>query len=198
VPGVRGACGQRERGPASDATPLARSRGGSGAGRWGGGPELGGAAGGGDLRAGRAAGEGERVQRALGLLGGLVVLQGVAELAACQPAGMGLEGGVDLFGERVAGRALQRPAGGAGGVVGDRERCLEVLAGDPAGVVGERVDQREPNRVRFGARADLADDPEAWLGEVGVGLPPQRTGRLIEAELSGGSGLVECRLELLV
>jgi hypothetical protein len=39
------------------------------------------------------------------------VLKGVADLAAGQPGGMVGERGVDLFGERVAGRALERPSG---------------------------------------------------------------------------------------
>ena len=95
--------------------------------RCGGGPQLGGASGGGDLGAGRAAGERERVERTLDLVGRLVVLQDVADLAARQPAGMVLERGVDLFGERIAGRALQRPAGGASGVVPEGERRVEVL-----------------------------------------------------------------------
>jgi len=112
-------------------------------------PELGGASGGRDLGAAGAAGERKRVERALDRGGGLVVLQGVGDLAAGQPGGMIDELGVDLFGERVAGGALQCPAGRAGGVVPQRERGLEVLGVDRAFAVGERVDEREADRVRF-------------------------------------------------
>ena len=49
-----------------------------------------------------------------------------------RPAGMLAEGGVDLFGERLAGRAGQRPGGGAGGVVLERERGGQVRRGDLA------------------------------------------------------------------
>jgi hypothetical protein len=52
---------------------------------WDGVPELGGASGGGDLGAGRAAGERERGERLLDLVGGAVVLEDVADLAAGQP-----------------------------------------------------------------------------------------------------------------
>jgi hypothetical protein len=76
--GARGRVGGASVGGASDATHsrvavAARS----GAGWFCGGPELGGAARGWDLRAGRTAGERERVERSLDVLGGAVVLQGV-------------------------------------------------------------------------------------------------------------------------
>jgi len=38
--------------------------------------------------------------------------------------GVGFQGGVDVFGERLAGCAAQRPGGGAGGVVVQRDRCF--------------------------------------------------------------------------
>jgi hypothetical protein len=59
-----------------------------------------------------------------------------------------------------------------------------VLAVDLASAVDERVDQRESDRVRFGAGADLAGDRVLGFGEVGVGAPPQRARVLVEAELS--------------
>ena len=84
-----------------------------------------------------------------GMAGGLVVLEGVVDLAAGQPAGMVVQGGVDLFGERVAGCRVECLGGGAGGVVPDRECCLEVLGLDLVGAVEQRVDEREANGVRF-------------------------------------------------
>ena len=65
-----------------------------------------GAAAGRDLGVGDAAGLVEGVEGVVDLAGGLVVVEGLADLAAGQPAGMVDEGGVDLFGEGVAGRAL--------------------------------------------------------------------------------------------
>ena len=100
----------------------------SGAGGWSGGrggaggPELRGPAAGGDLGDGRSTGCLEGAERVIDLAGGLVVLEGVADLAAGQAGRVGDEGGVDLFGERLAGRAGQGPARGAGGVVLERER----------------------------------------------------------------------------
>jgi hypothetical protein len=44
------------------------------------------------------------------LAGGLVVFEGVADLASCQAGRAGLEGGVDLFGERLSGRAVRAQA----------------------------------------------------------------------------------------
>ena len=70
---------------------------------------------------------------------GLVVLERVADLAAGQTGGMGFEGGVDLFGERLAGGAVERPGGGAAGVVVERDRRLEVLRADLSFAVGEGV-----------------------------------------------------------
>ena len=89
---------------------------------------------------------------------------------------------MDLFGERVAGRVLQRPAGGAGGVVPERERGLEVLGVDLAFAVGERVEEREADRVRFGAGESAPAIP-AGLGyrELDVGVVPQLARVLLEA-----------------
>jgi hypothetical protein len=102
----------------------------------GGGPELRRPAAGGDLGDGRSAGCVEGAECVVELAGGLVVLEGVADLAAGQTGGVGLEGGVDLFGEWLAGRAMERPGGGAGGVVVERERGLEVLRADLSFAVG--------------------------------------------------------------
>ena len=55
-----------------------------------------------------------------------VAVEEVAELGAGEAVGVCGERGVDLFGERVAGGALERPGGGAGGVVPERERGVEV------------------------------------------------------------------------
>src|SRR5215218_5545693 len=85
-------------------------------GRLGGGPELGGAAGRVDLRAVGAAGGGERLQCLFDAFAGLVALEKVAQLGAGHALGLGGERGVDLFGERVAGRVAERPVGRAGGV----------------------------------------------------------------------------------
>ena len=113
---------------------------------------MGGPAAGGDLGDGRSAGCLEGAERVVDLAGGLVVLEGVADLAAGQPGRDGLEGGVDLFGERLAGRAVERPGGGAGGVVVERERGLEVWRADLLLAVGEGVEEREAD-VCASARA---------------------------------------------
>jgi hypothetical protein len=46
-----------------------------------------------------------------------------------------LERAMDLLGERVAGGARQRPGGGAGGIVPERERGVEMGGVDLVGVV---------------------------------------------------------------
>ena len=156
------------------------------------GPELRGSAAGRDLCAGDASGGVEGVEGGVDLAGGLVVMEGLADLAAGQPFGVLLEGGVDLFGERVAGRAGQRPRGGSGGVVVQCERCGEVRGADLGLAVGEGVEQREPDDVRLGAGGDLRDDPVGRLGgELAVGVMPQLTRVGIETDLSGLACLPE-------
>ena len=98
---------------------------------------------------------------------------------------------MELFGERVAGRLPERPCGGAGGVVPERERGLEVLGLDVALSVEQRVEEREADRVRFGAGREGAGEAVAGLGELRVGVPPQLAGGVIECELSGGLGVFE-------
>ena len=81
------------------------------------------------------------VEGVVDLAGGLVVMEGLADLAAGQPFGVLVRDGVDLFGERVAGRADQRPRGGPGGVVLQGERGGQVRGGDLGLAVGEGVDE---------------------------------------------------------
>ena len=78
----------------------------SGSGGWGGGPELRRSAAGGDLGDCRSSGCLEGTECVVDLAGGLVVLEGVADLASGQTGLMGLQRGVDLLGERLAGRAV--------------------------------------------------------------------------------------------
>ena len=80
--------------------------------RAGSGPELRGSAAGGDLRGGCAAGGVEGEEGVVDLTGGLVVVQGLADLAAGHSVRMLAQDGVDLLSERSAGRAGQRPRGG--------------------------------------------------------------------------------------
>ena len=129
------------------------------------------------------------------LTGGLVVLEGVADLAAGQTGRMGLQGGVDLFGERLAGRAVQRPGGGAGGVVVERERGVEVLRADLLLGVGEGVEEREADRVRLGAGGDLSEHAGEGSGELAVGVMPELAGVRVQADVAGGLGVLEGRGE---
>ncbi len=165
-------------------------------GRRGRGPELCGAAAGGDLGDGRSPGGVKRVECVVELSGGLVVLEGVADLAAGQAGRVGFQGGVDLFGERLAGRAGERPGGGAGGVVVKRERGVEVGRADLSLPVGEGVEEREADRVRLGAGGDLADDSGLGLGELSVGVVPQLAGVVVEAQLASLLGALNGRGEL--
>ena len=93
-------------------------------------PAFGGAAAGVDPGVPGAAGGGERLQGSVELLGGEVAVHVMGELGAGQPVGGADQRGVELLGERVAGRLPERPAGGAGGVVPERERGVEVLGAD--------------------------------------------------------------------
>ena len=52
---------------------------------------------------------------------------------------------------------------------------------DLAGAVGERVEEREADRVRFGAGAERAGDPVVGFSEPGVCVPPQSAGVFVEA-----------------
>jgi len=158
----------------------------------GGGPEFGGASAGGDLGGGDAAGGVQGVEGGLDLAGGLVVVERLADLAAGQPARMVVEGGVDLLGERIAGRAGQRPGGRPSGVVLERERGLQVRGADLAFAVGEGVDEREPDDVRLGAGGDLRDDLVLRFGrELAVGVMPQFTRVGVQADVAGCACLVQ-------
>ena len=83
---------------------------------------------------------------------------------------------MDLLGERVAGRLSERPGGGAVGVVPERERGVEMLGLDRLLSVEQRVEQREPDDVRFGAGGELSGEPVGGLGELRVGVPPELAG----------------------
>ena len=103
----------------------------------GGGPELGGPAAGRDLGGGRAAGgvEGvEGVEGVVDLAGGLVVVECLADLAAGQPAGMLVEDGGDLLGERFVD--VRVDAGSRIGLIGPngsgKSTLLRILAGREA------------------------------------------------------------------
>ncbi len=137
----------------------------------------------------------EGCERVVELAGGLVVLERVADLAAGQAGRVGLEGGVDLFGEWLAGRALECPVGGVGGVVVQGERGGEVLRVDLLGGVGEGVEEREADRVRFGASGDLTEHAGKGSRKLAVGVMPEFAGVGVQAELPGGLGVLEGRGE---
>ena len=114
-----------------------------------------------------AAGGGECLEGSVELLGGEVAVHVVGELGSGQPVGGADQRGVELLGERVAGRLTECPAGGSGGVVPERERGVQVLGCDLGLAVEQRVDQREADRVRLGAGGDVPGEPVEWLGRVG-------------------------------
>ena len=93
-------------------------------------PAFGGAAAGIDLGAAGAARGGECLQGSVELFGGEVAVHVMGELGAGQPVGGADQRGVELLGERVAGRLSECPAGGAGGVVPERERGVQVFGAD--------------------------------------------------------------------
>ena len=76
-------------------------------------PAFGGATAGVDPGVPGAAGGGECVEGSVELLGGEVAVHVVGELGAGEPVGGADQRGVELLGERVAGRLTERPAGGA-------------------------------------------------------------------------------------
>ncbi len=59
---------------------------------------------------------------------------------------------------------------------------------DCGGAVDQRVDEREADRVRFGARVDLPGDAWLGLGELLVGVPPELAGGGVEAQPAGVTG----------
>jgi hypothetical protein len=112
-----------------------------------GGPGLGGASGGAGLLPGCSAGAGEGVECLLDAFDGVVALQQVTDLGAGEPVGRPGERGVDLLGERVAAAVVDRPGGGAVGVVPERERGGQMLRADRVGGVEQRVEERPGWRV---------------------------------------------------
>jgi hypothetical protein len=99
-----------------------------------------------------------------------------------------LQRAVDLVGELVVGAVVQCPAGAAGAVAVQRERRFKVAGRDRSGAVDQGVEQREADRVGFGACADRAGDPGLGLGEPGVGVPPQLASVVVELQLAGAAG----------
>ena len=194
--GRAGTCWWRERGWASDAThsrvavPVSGGEAGV--------PAFGGAATGGDSGAAGAAGGGECLESSVELLGGEVAVHVVGELGAGEAVGGADQRGVELFGERVAGRLAERPAGGAGGVVPERERGVQVLGLDLGLAVEQCVDQREADGVRFGAGGDVPGEPVERLGELRVGVPPQLSRVGGEPDLALGVGVLQDRGEVLL
>jgi hypothetical protein len=140
-----------------------------------------------DLAGGRAAGGVQGVEGVVDLAGGLVVVECLADLAAGQPAGMLAQGGVDLFGERVAGRAGQRPRRGSGGVVVQRERGGQVRRADLGLAVCEGVEQREPDDVRFGASGS-----DSVCGSIATAISPARPVNAAARGEGGQSSLGGC------
>jgi hypothetical protein len=57
--------------------------------------------------------------------------------------------------------------------------------------VEQRVEEREPDGVCFGAGGELAEQPVCGLGELRVELPPQLAGGRGECDLPGGAGVRE-------
>lgn len=98
---------------------------------------------------------------------------------------------MDLFGERLSGRAGHGPGGGAGGVVVQGERGVQVRRADLSLTVGERVGECEADDVCFGAGGNLAQDAGLGLGELVVGLVPELSSLGVEADVSGGLGAGE-------
>ena len=122
---------------------------------------------------GCSAGASERVECLLDAFGGMVAVQQVAELGACQTVGRAGQRGVDLFGERIAACVVDRPGGGARGVVPERERGGQVLGLDLALAVEQRIEKREADRVRLSAGSELSGEPVGRLGELRVVCAPQ-------------------------
>ena len=127
----------------------------------------------------------------LDTFGGEIAVQQVAELGAGEPVWGAGKRGVDLFGERVTGGLADCPGRGAGRVVPECERGVEVLWADRGGAVEQRVDQREADGVCLGAGGELAGEPVGGLGELRVGMPPQLACVLGELDAAGALGVLE-------
>ena len=55
--------------------------------------------------------------------------------------------------------------------------------------VEQRVEEREPDDVRFGAGGELAEETVGGLGELRVGVPPQLARVGGECDFAGGVGV---------
>jgi hypothetical protein len=67
----------------------------------------------------------------------------------------------------------------------------QVLGADRVGGVEQRVEEREPDDVGFGAGGELAGEPVGGLGELWVGVPPDLAGVGGELDLPGAAGVLE-------
>jgi hypothetical protein len=67
-----------------------------------------------------------------------------------------------------------------------------VLGVDLAGAVGERVEEGQADRVRFGAGVERAGDSGGLdCGELRVGVVSELAGGLIEPHAAGGAGVLD-------
>ena len=66
-----------------------------------------------------------------------------------------------------------------------------MLGLDVALAVEQCVEEREADRVRFGAGADRAGEVFAGLGELRVGVPPQLARGGVELDMPSGLGVFE-------
>ena len=143
--------------------------------RGGGGPEFGRAAAGGDLGEGRSAGDGGPRAAAIWSAGRLCLRMSLIWLRV-RPAGCvsGRRGSFRRAGGRSRRSGPRRRSGrrslGARGRLGG--------AADLLLAVGEGVEEREADRVRFGAGGDLASPP-GWGCELAVGVVPELAGLVV-------------------
>ena len=66
-----------------------------------------------------------------------------------------------------------------------------MLGADRVGGVEQRVEEREPDDVCFGAGGELSGEPVGGLGELWVGVPPDLAGVGGEFDLPGGASVLE-------
>ncbi len=127
-----------------------------------------------------SAGVFEGVEGAVDLAGFLVAAEQVTDVSTADAVGTVPRERPDVVGSGIAKRVAEDPCSGVGAVAPDRERGLEVLEVDPIVGVQQRVDQREPGRMRFGAGGRRAEHPGTFSGQRGVGRDPPLSGAVGE------------------
>src|ERR1035441_9080390 len=134
----------------------------------------------------------QRFECFLDLRRGNITMQEVAKLRERDPGRILLEDAIKLLRERDTRRVPERAHGTPSGIVPQRERRLQMLNPDRARAVQQRIDQRQPNGVRFRARGQRTPETvHRPLRHLFISSPPKAFSARIETKLTSTASMIE-------